>query len=87
MLPLPCSTTTAGASVISSYNNGGYAQLSGTSIATPLVAGAAARLRATGACTAVADCTTKLKCMAAANLVTGAVGSSPNLLLNVMPRV
>lgn len=59
--------------------------ISGTSMATPHVAGVLCRLMSAGDCNSSSTCTTKLIGMATSNAVTGAGAGSPNKLLFVAP--
>lgn len=56
-------------------------------MATPHVAGVAARLMSSGACTSAADCADKLKCLATTGKITGLDVASPNLLLFIPTQV
>ena len=70
-----------GSSILSTYNNGGTATLSGTSMASPHVAGVAALYKAgnTGASQATVD--SWIKTNSTANVITGNPSGTPNRLL------
>jgi hypothetical protein len=76
-----------GVGIYSSTTPSTYASWSGTSMATPHVAGVAARLMSSGACTSAADCADKLKCLATTGKITGLDVASPNLLLFIPTQV
>jgi subtilisin family serine protease len=79
-----------GVSIYSSVTGSSYASFSGTSMATPHVAGVAARLWSAGVCTSAQTCAEALKCMARPNMVVGlsdAKAASPNLMLYGPPGV
>lgn len=76
-----------GVGIYSSTIPSTYATWSGTSMATPHVAGVAARLWSRGACTSNTDCAEKLKCLATPGKVTGLDAASPNLLLYIPAQV
>jgi len=76
-----------GVKIYSSIIGGAYDTWSGTSMATPHVAGVAARFWSKGVCTSSKTCGDALKCMATPGVVRGNLNRSPNLLLYIPPDV
>jgi subtilisin family serine protease len=70
-----------GSSITSAWSNGGTNTISGTSMASPHVAGVGALYKATYGDAAASTIINWLKTNATANVVTGNVGSTPNQLL------
>jgi len=64
-----------------------YDSWSGTSMATPHVAGVAARLWAKGVCNTNIECAEAIRCLGTKGVVTGLDAASPNLMLYVPPGV
>lgn len=60
---------------------------SGTSMATPHVAGVAARLWGKGVCSNNVECAEALRCLGTSGSVTGLDTGSPNLMLYIPPGV
>jgi subtilisin family serine protease len=76
-----------GVAIYSSTTPSTYASWSGTSMATPHVAGAAARLMSKGVCSSNVECAEALRCLGTKDLVKGLDTASPNLMLFVPPGV
>jgi len=64
-----------------------YDSWSGTSMATPHVAGVAARLWAKGVCSTNIECAEAIRCLGTSGVVTGLDAASPNLMLYIPPGV
>lgn len=64
-----------------------YDSWSGTSMATPHVAGVAARLWAKGVCSTNIECAEAIRCLGTSGVVTGLDAASPNLMLYIPPSV
>lgn len=76
-----------GVAIYSSTIPNTYATWSGTSMATPHVAGVAARLWAKGVCTTNIECAEALRCLGTTGAVTGLDADSPNLMVYCPPGV
>jgi subtilisin family serine protease len=74
-----------GVKIHSSIPPSTYAAWSGTSMATPHVAGVAARLWAKGVCSTNLECAEAIRCLGTSGLVQGLDADSPNLLLHAPP--
>jgi subtilisin family serine protease len=70
-----------GSSILSTYNNGGTATLSGTSMASPHVAGVGALYKATYGNASQATIDSWIKTNSTANVITGNPSGTPNRLL------